>query len=137
MSKKSMAVTEMRRMLGLGKTDSYWLVHKNYFETIIVAGKMRVMVDSFEKWYANQLHYKKVDGTPAGANWTAITMSMQETAQLIGITESSLYDLLKKKPFRTTQVGMYKRIYKDSFEEWYQSQTHYKKVSVHKEVAEC
>lgn len=137
MSKKSMAVTEMRKMLGLGKTESYWLVHKGYFDTIIVAGKMRVMVDSFEQWYANQLHYKKVDGTPAGTNWTAITMSVRETAQMIGITESSLYDLLKKNPFRTTQVGMYKRIYKDSFEEWYQSQNHYKKVNAHKEAAEC
>lgn len=134
MNKKSMAVTEMRHMLGLGKTESYWLVHKNYFETVIVAGKMRVMVESFEEWYANQLHYKKVDGTPAGANWTSITMSVRETAHLLGITESSLYDLLKKKPFRTTQVGMYKRIYKDSFEEWFNSQTHY---PIHKEVEEC
>lgn len=134
MTKKSMAVTEMRHMLGLGKTESYWLVHKNYFETIIVAGKMRVMIDSFEGWYANQLHYKKVDGTPAGANWIAITMSMQETAQLLDITESSLYDLLKKNPFRTTQVGMYKRIYKDSFEEWFNTQSHY---PIHKEVAKC
>lgn len=35
----TMSVPEMRRMLGLGKTDSYWLVHKNCFETILVAGK--------------------------------------------------------------------------------------------------
>ena len=137
MNKKSIAVTEMRRILGLGKTESYWLVHKNYFETIIVAGKMRIMVDSFEGWYANQLHYKKIDGTPAGANWTAITMSIKETAQMIGITDSSLYALLKKRPFRTTQVGRYKRIYKDSFERWYESQAHYKKADIHKEVAEC
>lgn len=64
MNKKSMSVTEMRRLLGIGKTDSYWLVKKGYFETVIIAGKMRVIVDSFEKWYDNQLHYKKVDGTP-------------------------------------------------------------------------
>ncbi len=136
MNKKSMSVPEMRRMLGLGKTESYWVVKKNYFETITVAGKMRIMVDSFEKWYAKQLHYKKVDGSPPGEYWTAISMSVRETADLICITESSLYDLLKKKPFRTTQVGMYKRIYKDSFEDWYNSQTHYKKVSVHKEVSD-
>lgn len=134
MSKKSLAVTEMRHMLGLGKTESYLLIQKKYFKTIIIAGKMRVMVDSFEEWYANQLHYKKVDGTPAGANWRAITMSVQETAHLLGITKSSLYDLLKKKPFRTAQVGMCKRIYKDSFEEWFTSQTHY---PIHKEVSEC
>ena len=49
MNKKSMSVTEMRLLLGIGKTDSYWLVKKGYFETVIIAGKMRVIVDSFEK----------------------------------------------------------------------------------------
>lgn len=136
MNKKSMSVPEMRRILGLGKTESYWLVKKNYFKTIVIAGKMRIKVDSFEEWYANQLHYKKVDGTPQGGYWTAITMSVDETADLLGIKPATLYDLLKKQPFKTEKVGMYLRIYKDSFEEWYSSQTHYKKVSVHKEVAD-
>lgn len=137
MNKKSMSVPEMRRILGLGKTESYWLIKKKYFETIVVAGKMRIMIDSFEEWYANQLHYKKVDGTPQGSNWTAITMSVQETADLLGIETSTFYDLLKKQPFQTVKVGQYTRIYKDSFEEWYSSQNHYKKVGVHTEVAEC
>ena len=48
MKKKSMSVREMRRLLGLGKTESYWLVKKNYFDTVIIAGKMRVMIESFE-----------------------------------------------------------------------------------------
>lgn len=64
--KTTMSVTEMRKMLGLGKTDSYWLVHKNCFETIIVNGKMRIVIDSFEKWYANQIKHAKVDGPPPG-----------------------------------------------------------------------
>lgn len=48
-------------MLGLKKTNSYWLIKKGWFETVMVAGKMRVMVDSFEEWYQNQTHYKKVN----------------------------------------------------------------------------
>ena len=60
MRKKSMSVMEMGQMLGLKKTSSYWLIKRGLFETIMVAGKMRVMVDSFEKWYQNQAHYKKV-----------------------------------------------------------------------------
>ena len=59
-TKKSISVPEMGRMLGLGKVESYWLVKKNYFTTIQVAGRMRVMLDSFEDWYAGQFHYKKV-----------------------------------------------------------------------------
>ena len=96
MNKKSMSVTEMRKMLGIGKSDSYWLVKKGYFETVIIAGKMRVMVDSFEKWYDNQLHYKKVDGTPPGKNWTGITFSVREVAELLGVSDSSIYELIKK-----------------------------------------
>lgn len=55
-----MFVPEMRRLLGLGKTESYWLVKKNYFEVIVIAGKMRSMIDSFEEWYNSQNRYKKV-----------------------------------------------------------------------------
>lgn len=36
------------------ETESYWIVHKNYFETKIIHGKMRVMVHSFEEWFKNQ-----------------------------------------------------------------------------------
>lgn len=137
MKKKSMSVREMRRLLGLGKTEAYWLVKKNYFDTVIIAGKMRVMIESFENWYANQLHYKKIIGEAPGKNWASITMSIQETARLLGIAEGTLYDLMKKKPFKTVKVGMYTRIYIDSFEDWYNSQSHYKKVIKNEEVAAC
>ena len=93
-----------------------------------------MIVDSFEKWYDSQLHYKKADGTPPGKNWTGITFSVREVAELLGISDSSVYGLLKKKVFRTARVGQVTRIYKDSFEEWYQSQTYYNKADVHKEV---
>lgn len=137
MKKKSMSVREMRRLLGLGKTEAYWLVKKNYFDTVIIAGKMRVMIESFENWYAYQLHYKKIIGEAPGKNWTSITMSIQETASLLGIAEGTLYDLMKKKPFKTVKVGMYTRIYIDSFEDWYNSQSHYKKVIKNEEVVAC
>ena len=61
MRKKSMSVMEMGRMLGLKKTNSYWLIKKGWFETVMVAGKMRVMVDSFEELYQSQTHYRKVN----------------------------------------------------------------------------
>ena len=34
-TKTTMSVREMRQLLGLGKTDSYWLLHKNLFEVIL------------------------------------------------------------------------------------------------------
>lgn len=66
-SKKTMSVPEMRRLLGLKKTDSYWLVPRNFFQTHIVNGQMRVDIASFEKWYANQVKHKKVNGEEPGA----------------------------------------------------------------------
>ena len=41
-SKKTMTVPEMRQLLGLGKTESYYLVHKGFFETDVIAGQMRI-----------------------------------------------------------------------------------------------
>lgn len=93
MKKKSMSVREMRRLLGLGKTESYWLVKKNYFDTVIIGGKMRVMIESFENWYANQLHYKKIIGEAPGKNWKSITMSIQETARLLGLMRYIYFSL--------------------------------------------
>lgn len=49
--KTTMSVREMGQILGLSKTESYWLVHKQCFETTLVQGVMRVilsiLVDTF------------------------------------------------------------------------------------------
>ncbi len=69
--KRCYTVQELQEILGvsrptvynlLKKTDRYWLVHKNVFESKEIAGKMRINIASFEKWYANQIKYHKVTG---------------------------------------------------------------------------
>ena len=65
--KKSMSVPEMGKLLGLGRTESYYLVKKSWFKVVTIGGKMRVMVDSFEEWYAGQNHYKKKDAADTAA----------------------------------------------------------------------
>ena len=47
-TKTTMSVREMRQLLGLGKTDSYWLLHKNLFEVILINDKRRIVISSFE-----------------------------------------------------------------------------------------
>lgn len=47
-AKTTMSVREMQHLLGLGKTESYWLIHKNFFEVIQINDKMRVVISSFE-----------------------------------------------------------------------------------------
>lgn len=43
-TKTTMSVREMRQLLGLGKTDSYWLLHKNLFEVILINDKRRMSI---------------------------------------------------------------------------------------------
>mgnify|MGYP000019953097 FL=1 len=128
MTKKTMSVREMGALLGLGKVESYWLVHKNYFKTVLVAGKMRVVVDSFEKWYAGQFHYKKVDGPKPGRKY-AHTMSVYEASVVIGVSSGVMYDLIKKNPIKTEIINNRIQIHIDSFEEWYAMQDKYHKVT--------
>lgn len=128
MKKTSISVPEMQRMLGLGKTDAYWLVKKNYFKTIVAGGRMRVMIASFEEWYANQFSYNKVEGPPPGANLRKTTMSVSEIAQLLGIAEGTAEELLGRIQLQQIVVYGKRRIIKSSFEEWYQSQSFYRTV---------
>ena len=95
-----MTVPEMGKLLGLKKTDRYWLVHKNVFESKEIAGKIRINIASFEKWYANQIKYHKVTGED--------------------------YDLINKNNMEVVVADYWKRIPKDSFQKWYDSQSRYR-----------
>lgn len=131
MSKTSMSVIEMGKSLGLGKTESYWLVHNEQFETRFVAGKMRVMVESFERWYANQLHYKKISWRIAGKELLKRTMTVPTMAKLLGIKEANAYELIHRLHFRSVKTEYSSQrllIDKATFNEWLKKQTHYKIV---------
>ena len=132
----SMSVPEMRKILGLGKTESYWLVKKNYFKTVVVAGKMRVMIDSFEEWYANQFWYQKVDGTPPGLVLRETTYSVGDLAQILGLNEATAYELIDKGHFEVVATLGKRRITKKSFEEWYYSQSDYRTMADRERDAE-
>lgn len=120
--KTTMSIREMREMLGLKKTDSYWLVHRNFFKTILVDGKMRVDIESFEKWYANQVKHKKVNGPPPGAELRRMSYSPQEIAELLHISDSSVYYLIERDHIPAFRVDTWIRIKKTDFRAWYQSQ---------------
>lgn len=122
----TMSVREMRELLGLRKTDSYWLVHRGFFETILVEGKMRIVIESFEKWYANQIKWKKVNGDPPGEELRANSYSVHEIAELLGVNDSNIYEMLKRTGLETFTVGTWMRVRKDVFEEWYRNQNHYR-----------
>ena len=128
-SRSSMSVPEMGRMLGLKKTDRYWLVHKNYFVTKIVNGKMRVDIVSFEKWYANQVKYRKVNGEEPGKELKEQSYSARDIAEILDISEARAYEIINEKNLETVIVDYWKRVPKKAFEEWYAGQSHFRNAA--------
>lgn len=125
--RKTMTVPQMRKMLGVKKTESYWLVHRNFFKTDIVNGHMMIDVESFEKWYANQVKHRKVDGPEPGAELTSRSYSFSEVAKMLGVSSAVVYEIWDKNNLETFTVDFVKRIPKEIFEKWYAGQTRYQK----------
>ena len=126
--KKTMPVPEMRKLLGIKKTDSYWLVHRNFFQTEMINGRMRVDIESFEKWYANQVKHKKVTGEAPGEELLKKSYSAHDVANLLGIHDSNVYEFVKKENLETVMVDYVMRIPIEVFEKWYDNQIMYQKV---------
>ena len=124
-----MTVPEMGKLLGLKKTDRYWLVHKNVFESKEIAGKIRINIASFEKWYANQVKYKKVGGEEPGKELREKSYSFKEAANILGIHDCDLYDIWKNEKLEYITVDFVRRIPVDIFEKWYADQDVYRKVT--------
>jgi len=120
-----MTVTEMGKLLGLQRTERYWLVHKNVFETKMILGKMRVNVASFEDWYSRQIRYHKITGEEPGRKVKEVSYSAQDISELLGISEDRAYALIKENHLATETVNYRMRVPKDLFDQWYSLQTRY------------
>lgn len=96
----TMSVPTMRQMLGLKKTASYWLIKKQWFDVLIIHGEMRVVISSFETWYANQTHYRKVNGPPPGEELRKKSYSVKDISNLLGIGIDAVYDLIHREKSR-------------------------------------
>ena len=95
--RSTMSVPEMRKLLGLKKTDSYWLVHKNLFKTQIIGGMMRIDLESFEKWYADQDIYRKVTYIPTAEELEKGYICLQDAADLLGISREKLAKIARSE----------------------------------------
>ena len=127
--RRTMSVPEMRKLLGLKKTESYWLIHRKFFKTETIGGMMRIDLESFEKWYANQVKYKKVVGEAPGKELREKSYSFKEAANILGIHDCDLYDIWKNEKLEYITVDFVRRIPVDIFEKWYADQDIYRKVT--------
>lgn len=96
----TMSVPTMRQMLGLKKTASYWLIKKQWFDVLIIHGEMRVVISSFETWYANQTQYRKVNGPPPGEELRKKSYSVKDISNLLGIGIDTVYTLIHREKSR-------------------------------------
>ena len=134
--KKTMSVREMGRLLGLKKVESYWLVHREYFDTVLVSGRMRVVIESFEHWYAGQIKYRKVTGDPPGERLRQESYSAQDMAKMLGVSEDVAYAIINRYELPTILVDYWKRVPRDAFEKWYASQSKYRTLEDQEKDAE-
>ena len=112
----TMSVREMRELLGIKKTDSYWLLKKNCFEVVKIAGKMRIVKKSFENWYAGQTHYRKVSGEEPGKQLETEFYSAQKIGEMLGIKTCSVYDLIQSAGLRTVVIDNRLRVPREVFD---------------------
>lgn len=122
----TMSVFEMRRLLGIKKTESFWLINKHYFKTILVKNRRRIDIESFEEWYANQVKHKKVDGPPPGAKLREKSYSPQDIAEILDVQIDVVYSLIRKYHIPTILVDDWMRVPKEEFEKWYAGQGRYR-----------
>ena len=118
-TKTTMSVREMRQLLGLGKTDSYWILHKNLFEVILINDKRRIVISSFEKWYANQVKYHKVNGSQPGEELCKRSYSVPDAAEILKVKPETIYTLIRQGKLKAETVDFWMRIPKEEFERWY------------------
>lgn len=143
----TISVPEMGRWLGLGKTPTYDVLRENNIETIKVGNGIkkytRVVLDSFEAWYAGQTHYKKVlEECPIGASFyhptpdprpvdeqiqaifgDRIVYTVEEARMFLVISRTGMYDLVGLNLFPSTKVNNKYVIPADLFHEWAEKQT--------------
>ena len=134
--KTTMSVREMGNLLGLKKVESYWLVHKEYFETILLNGKMRVVIESFENWYAGQVKYHKVNGEPPGKRLNQESYSARDIAEMLQISEQYAYQVMKDAGIRPVLVDYWQRFPKEAFDEWYSGQSRFRNAEDRRRDAE-
>ena len=124
--KETMSVREMREILGIKKTDSYWLIKRQYFKTVIVDGKIRVDIKSFEEWYANQVHHRKVNGEEPGQKLMENSYSVRDISAMLGISEDSVLEMISRDKLPVIDIQHHWRVNKELFHQWYRNQDHYR-----------
>ncbi len=135
--KRCYTVKELQEILGVSRPTVYNLLKKNEFRWIqLDSGKYRISKKSFEKWYANQIKYHKVNGEEPGKELKEWSYSIPELAEMLELTDGVVYDLIKRNNIEVVIVDYWKRVPKEAFRKWYNGQSRYRTKEDKKRDAE-
>ena len=135
--KESISIPEMRKMLGIGKTESYWLLQNKGLQTFVLKGCKRIRKKDFWDWYSRQTRHRLLDGPPPGSALQETSYSVRELTELLAVSRDTIYALLKKNVFDTFQADNHTRVTKDSFERWYARQSRFKRAEDREKEADA
>lgn len=135
--KDSISIPELRKMLGIGKTESYWLIQNRGIKTFQLRGCMRVRNKDFWDWYDNQTKHRLLQGPPPGRALQETSYSVRELTQLLAVSRDTIYALMKKDVFDTFQADNHTRITKNSFERWYKQQVRFRTAADREKEADA
>lgn len=85
-----------------------------------------IVISSFEKWYANQVKYHKVNGPPPGEELCKRSYSVPDAAEILKVNPETIYTLIRQGKLKTETADFCMRIPKEEFERWYRSQSRYR-----------
>ena len=81
----------------------YYTVWKNEeLEYVVVGFKRRIPVELFERWYASQSVYRKVNHIPTAEELEDEYICLQDAADILGISREKL-----AKIARTEEIELY------------------------------
>ena len=85
-----------------------------------------IVISSFEKWYANQVKYHKVNGPPPGEELCKRSYSVPDAAEILKVKPETIYTLIRQGKLKTETTDFCMRVPKEEFERWYRSQSRYR-----------
>ena len=85
-----------------------------------------IVISSFEKWYANQVKYHKVNVPPPGEELCKRSYSVPDAAEILKVKPETIYTLIRQGKLKTETADFCMRIPKEEFERWYRSQSRYR-----------
>jgi excisionase family DNA binding protein len=127
LSETSYSVRDVASMLEVDDETIYVRIRDGVLETYLAEGWMRITKESFQKWYGSQCKLRTEADKMLDSDAKNSSISLTDAARALGTHRNNIYDLIKRHPteFEIITVAGRKRITRESFERWYNSQSRY------------